>query len=317
MCGSADRADVRILGGGQNWVHVTSQLAHGLSAHLAAKDPDSTVSMVTGLPKRLCLEGPRWVAEGRYDMGITTPTWYAQMAIEGRGPFRQPLPLSLIAVLPHDDQLALAVRASSPLQSVRDIRARRHPLRVSMPPIDTPAGWVIQEIFRQCSFSVEDIQRWGGAVLNDRPSDLSSEAGAPVDPTFEAVLDEAVMTRRWHRIATEYELRFLALDEAILSHCESLGMARGVLRKQRLQGVDEDTPTVDFSGWALYCRANLPEEVGYLTARALHDQSQELNRRFAGELAGMTSPLDIREADRTTLPIHKGAARYYAEIKRA
>ena len=308
---------LQILGAGQNWVHITSQLAHQLSGHLGKARPGSTVAMVSGDPMAMCMDGPRWIADGRYDMGITTPLWYARMAIEGRGRFKEPLPLKLIAVLPHDDQLALAVRRDLGIRSLHDVRERRYPLRVSMHTAqsNTPAGWVIEEIFRQYGFSIDDIRQWGGVILNDQPADLSSATAVPVDPSFHAVMDEAVMTRRWHRIADQYDLHYLSLDESVLARCEDFGMERGVLKQGRMRGVRADVPAIDFGGWALYCRSDCPDEVAYFAAKSLHEQQAHINKRFDVPYPGMTAPIDIRHVDETDLPIHPGAARYYAELR--
>jgi TRAP-type uncharacterized transport system substrate-binding protein len=81
--------------------------------------------------------------------------------------------------------------------------------------------------------------------------------------------------------------------------------------------MDQSLPTIGFSGWTLYCRSELSDEVAYETVRALHLQQAEINRRFTVEFPGMTSPMNILECDKTDVPIHPGAARYYADLRQS
>lgn len=262
------------------------------------------------------MRGPHLVAEGRYHMAITTPSWYIKMAHNGEGPFDKPLPIRTIAVFPHDDRLALAVRRETGITSLRDIKEKRLPLKISMPvrELKHPAGWVVDEILAQHGFSREDIEEWGGTILKDRPRFQNSPDAVPVDPSFDAIFDEAIMTRRWARVTESYDLRFLPIDESVIAHFENIGMKRGIIRKGRFKGVDEDIPTIDFSGWALLCREDMPHELGYLVARALDEQHKNISARFSGETAAMTSPIDMYQVGRNTpIPLHEGVEAYYRE----
>ncbi|MEU5398084.1 TAXI family TRAP transporter solute-binding subunit [Streptomyces sp. NPDC005963] len=310
-----EAVDIRILGAGQNWMDVSSLVAVGLAGYYSALPPGSTAAAISGNPGEMCMKAPQLVTDGQYHMAVTTPLWYLKMAIEGRGPFTEPLPLSVIAVFPHDDRLAFAVRRETGLKSLSDIRAQKYPLRLSMPTPEMlhPAGWVIEEILAQYGLTREDIESWGGEILRDRPQALNSPTEPPVDPSFDAVFDEAFMTRRWRRLAEAHDLRFLPVDDDVLSHCEALGMERGVIEKGRQRGVDDDVPTVDFSGWALFCRSDMSERIAYLTAAALDAKSAEISARFTGDFAAMTRPIELARLTDTSMPIHPGAAAYYRE----
>ncbi|MGW4201116.1 TAXI family TRAP transporter solute-binding subunit [Streptomyces sp. NPDC004726] len=306
---------LRMLGAGQNWMDVTSLAAVGMAGYYSPFPPGSTAAAITGNPGEMCMKAPQLVADGEYDMAVTTPLWYVRMAIEGRGPFTEPLPLSVVAVFPHDDRLAFAVRRETGLTSLNDIREQKYPLRLSMPTPEMhhPAGWVIDEILGRYGITRDDIESWGGEILHDRPQAMNSATEPPVDPTFDAVFDEAFMTRRWRRIAEAHDLRFLPVDDEVLAHCETLGMERGVIERGRQRGVDDDVPTVDFSGWALICRSDLHERIAYITASALDAKSAEISARFTGDFAAMTRPLDLSLLTDTDLPIHPGAQAYYDE----
>lgn len=309
--------DLKILCPGQNWMAIGSLLANGLGGYYSPLPDGTTIAAVTGTPpSALGMDGPRLVAEGHYQFAITTPAWNLTCAVEGRGPYERPLPLRALAAFPHDDRLALAVRRETGITDLRQIAERRVPLRLSVPPREQghPVTWVLDEVLGRCGFAPEDVERWGGALLKDRPRSQNSPDATPVDPSFDAVFDEAIMTLRWRRISETYDLRYLPLDEDVLAHCASLGMPAGVLERGRLRGVEEDVPTLDFSGWVLYCSADLPEELAYLAIRALDEQRETITARFTGPTPPMTSPFELgRAAADVPVPLHPGAEAYYRE----
>ncbi|TBL73373.1 hypothetical protein EYB31_27070 [Paenibacillus thalictri] len=309
--------DVKISAPGLNWIRLASLLAIGMDGYYSSLPKGSTVSVITGNPGTRCVRAPELVANGDVHMAITTPSWYAKIAAEGKGPYSgNPLPLRALAAFPHDDRLVMAVRQEVPIHSLHELQEKKLPLHISMPvkEIEHPAGWVVEAVLEQYGLSLEDIESWGGKVLKDRPRFQNSPTSIPVDPSFSAVFDEAIMTRRWPKIANQYPLRYLPLDENVVAHFEEMGMARGFLEKGRLPGVQEDVLTIDFSGWLLFCREDMPFELGYLAARALDEQHEAINAIFAGEFAPMTSPIRMHEIGRNTpIPLHAGAEAYYKE----
>jgi TRAP-type uncharacterized transport system substrate-binding protein len=309
--------DVRILCPGNNWMNIGSLLANGMGGYRSPLPDGSTIAAVTGTPPALLgMDGPRLVAEGRYQFGITTPTWALAMARLGRGPYAEPLPVKAVAAFAHDDRLALAVRRETGITSLREIAEKRLPLKVSMPgrEMGHPARWVMDEILAQYGFSEEDLVSWGGTRLDDRPRAQNAPDVVPADPSFDAVFDEAIMTMRWQKLTTQYDLRFLPLDDDVLAHCAEIGMPAGVIEKDRLRGVDADVPAIDFSGWVLYCADDLPDELAYLAVRALDEQKGAITARFTGPTRPLTSPVNLRECCRDLpVPLHPGAEAYYRE----
>src|SRR5215204_1730233 len=71
------------------------------------------------------------VARGEIQLAISNPAMYLALAIRGTGPYKQPIPLRAITVIPSPDQLAFAVTEKTGLRSLHEIRERRMPLRVS------------------------------------------------------------------------------------------------------------------------------------------------------------------------------------------
>ncbi|MFF0525586.1 TAXI family TRAP transporter solute-binding subunit [Actinomadura nitritigenes] len=298
-------ADLKLLCPGGNFTSVGGLIAHGLAR--GGLPRGSTVSVVTGTPyAELALNGPDLVRQGRYQAAITTPAWH----LAGQDGVRT------LASLAHDDQLVLAVRKRHRVRSLHDVRERRLPLKISMPTRESghPAAIALERLFSLHGFTVADLEAWGGRILHDRPKYPNQPESVPVDPAFDAVFDEAVMTWRWKRISETYDLDYLPVEDGILARCAELGMRPGVLRAGRLRGVERDVPTIDFSGWVLYCAEDLPDATARLMLEALDEQKEQISGRFTGPTAAMTSPIDMRSLPLDPpVPLHPGAAAFYKE----
>ncbi|MGI5169093.1 TAXI family TRAP transporter solute-binding subunit [Spirillospora sp. CA-253888] len=305
-----DPTDLRILCPGGNFTNVGGLVAHGL-ARGEGLPRGSTIAAVTGTPyAELALRGPDLVLEGRYQLAITTPSWHLTEADRGRGRLRT------LATFPHDDQLVLAVRAEHGVTGLHDVRERELPLRISMPTKESghPAAFALERLFSLYGFTVADLERWGGTILHDRPRYPNLPDSVPVDPSFDAVFDEAVMTWRWKRISEGYDLTYLPIEPDVLARCAELGMPSGVLRAGRLRGVEHDVPTIDFSGWVLYCADDLPDEVVRCTMAAIDEQKDQISARFTGPTAAMTAPVDMRRLHLDPpVPLHPAAEDYYKD----
>lgn len=315
----AEPMHIKLCTPGGNWMNIGSLIALGMDQPGTPLPAGSEISVVHGVPgSALGLAALERIAkDGDFHFGITTPASWLRMAVDGTGPFEEPLPLKAIAIFPHDDQLVFAVREETGITSLQQIKDEKYPLRLSMPTRDQghPAGWVLDEIFAQYGFSQEDIESWGGKILHDRPRNQNSPEAIPVDESFDAVFDEAIMTWRWKRLTENYNLRFLPLDEEVRQQWADIGFDTGVLRGGRLIGAPEDVPTLDFSGWVLYCAADLPDELAALAVSALHDRKDVISSRFTGPHAAMTSPLDLtRAALDVPVPLHPGAEARYREL---
>ncbi len=305
--------EYRFLMPGQNWITIGSMLGLGLAGYDSPLPKGSSVALVMADPGVLCMEGPAMVGRGEADVCMTTPTWYGAAAYAGKWDFPGPQNVRAVATFPHDDRLAFAVREETGLRSLHDLRERRYPLRVAIPASRQlhPAGIIAEEVLAQYGVTLHDVEAWGGEVL-PRIS-LTATTGPIVDPSFDAVFDEAIMTRRWHQLAEDHALRFLSLDEPVLAHFEARGIPRGVIAKGRLRGVDADVPALDFTGWVLLARADLPDEFTYLLTKVLDEQKDAIHARF-GPQSGLTGRIDLAQSARElTMPLHPGAEAYYRE----
>lgn len=308
--------EYRFLTGGSNWLRIGSQVALGLAGYYSPLPAGSRVAVVTADPGAMCIDGPGLTARGEFDVCMTTPTWMGAAAHYGRWEFPEPLDLKAIAAFPHDDRLVFAVRAETGLRSLHDLRERKYPLRLSIPPssMKHPAGIIAEEVLAAHDIALQDIVDWGGTLLADRPQLQNHPDSVPVDPSFEAVFDEAIMTRRWLKLTQQYDLRFLPLDDDVLRHFETRGIPRSTIAKGRLRGVDADVPTLDFSGWVMMARGDLPDEFTYLVVKMLDERKELIHELFPDSYAGLTGRIDLaRDVKTLTFPLHPGAEAYYRE----
>src|ERR1051325_9376867 len=112
------------------------------------------------------------VADGKFSLAWVNPSVLLTMAYRGKGVFRKRLPLRTLAVFPSYDVMGFAVRESTRITSFAQIRKDRFPLKVSIRRIDKAARqddstmFTVAEVLRAAGFTLEDISRWGGAVLS-------------------------------------------------------------------------------------------------------------------------------------------------------
>ena len=72
------------------------------------------------------------VANGELDLAAINPSAFLSMAYRGTGPYPEPLPVRVIAVMPSLDVMLFAVSERTGVTSLADLRERRYPLRASV-----------------------------------------------------------------------------------------------------------------------------------------------------------------------------------------
>jgi hypothetical protein len=311
-----ERIDVKILGAGNNWTGLSARIALGLSGYYSRLPAGSTVAAITLDPAMAPYLGPLRVADGTYHMAITTPGWFARLALNGVPPFDKPLPLRALAAFPHDDRMAFAVKRSLGITSLRQIVDEKIPLRISSAPPNSwhPGYWGANAVLAEYGYSLEAVAGWGGKLLSDRPRFVNAVESKPMSDESDAVFDEALMTRRWKKITDENDMIFLPIDDDVMERLEEKGWPRGTIKAGQFRGVDADVPAIDFSDWLLFCHTDMDPDLAYMTIAAIHEQAREIERLFPQPFAPMTGPVDLqRLARHVPIPLHPGAEQYYRE----
>lgn len=252
------------------------------------------------------------VARGEMQLAINNPAMYLALAVRGTGPYKNPIPLRAITVIPSPDQLAFAVTEKTGLKSLQEIRERRLPLRISMRgQRDHALHPVVKEVLATAGFSLTDVISWGGQVRYDEGLPLKDNRfGAMQRGEVDMIIDEAV--RGWVNQAIDAGMRVLPLDDAMLMHLEALGLRRAVMPKARYPKLPDDLPTLDFSGFAVYTHADVPDAVVTSICAALEARKDRIGWQEPGPL-----PLDQMCRDTAdgplVIPLHPAAERFWRE----
>jgi hypothetical protein len=252
------------------------------------------------------------VARGEMQLAISNPAMYLALAVRGTGPYKAPIPLRAITIIPSPDQLAFAVTEKTGLRSLREVGERRYPVRVSMRgQKDHALHPVVNEVVATAGFSLDDIVSWGGEVRYDDGLPMGDNRfGAMMRGEIDMIVDEAV--RGWANAALEAGMRILPLDDDMLTKLESLGLRRAVMPASRYSRLGNDLPTLDFSGFAVYTHADVPDAVITAICAALEARKEIIGWQEPGPL-----PLDrmCRDTDDGPLviPLHPAAERFWRE----
>ena len=103
------------------------------------------------------------IANCEADIAICNPGGVLGMALRGSGPFKKPIPLRAIMVMPQFDQLGFAVAARTGLTSFDDLKRRRYPLKVSLRgQPDHSVHLICNQVLDAYGLSLDDIVSSGG-----------------------------------------------------------------------------------------------------------------------------------------------------------
>lgn len=260
------------------------------------------------------------LGRGEVDVSIATPAGFARMAHAGQGPFaREPLPtLRAIACLPHDDALLVALPAALDIHSIAELRAAKPKLRLALAPDDGESfmGLGAASVLRASGIEPDEILAWGGElVFGEDPSECLAHV---VTGRADGVIQEAIMTPWWKDLADTTDLTFLTLEDSAAERLSrDLSLSTVVVPEGYLRGMDAAVRAVDFSGWLVLVREDMRDDVAELLATGLVESSDFFEGQYhhiperSSPLAYPITPVKLAT---TPIPLHPGAARYYASI---
>ncbi len=251
------------------------------------------------------------VHAGRVDVSILNPAALLTMAHRGVGAFGRPREVATIAVLPHYDQLGFAVADRLGFTSLEDIAAARYPLRVSVRgSIDACTPIMVDVVLRAHGFSLDDVRAWGGEVSSDQPMpNHPSRIGRLERGEIDAIFDEGIVL--WADLVTGAGARLLPISPSQLDALQAQGFRRGLIEKSRYPSLPGDVPTVDYSGWPIYCRTDTPDALVEQFCQALASRRDDIVWDIGG-VRQPPLPLErmVRESPMTPMdvPMHPRAA---------
>ncbi|HXL09402.1 MAG TPA: TAXI family TRAP transporter solute-binding subunit [Candidatus Bathyarchaeia archaeon] len=291
-----------------------SRLGNTLRLSLTAKSNDRkgiSLSFVTGSFREI-----KAVADGKCSLAWVNPSVLLTMAYRGKGPFRKRLPLRALAVFPSYDVMGFAVHESTGITSLSQIKQERFPLKLSTRLVTQSAlrenstMFTIAAVMRAAGFTFAELRKWGGKIhLASRPSDPVRRASIE-NATVNAIFDEGI--KSWARTALENGFRFLPLEGVVRKSMAGMGYRPTVMSKSRFHGMAEDVTTIDFSGWPMIVRADMPDDSAYAICEAIEKRKEVIP-------TDNYKPLDMAqlcandEEAPYDVPLHPGAKRFYRE----
>ena len=252
------------------------------------------------------------VADGRVQFAIINPSMMLKLAALGSAPFKEAIPLRVIAVLPSLDSMLFAVKQETGLKSFGDIRERKFPLRVSLrAQPDHSLHVIVNHVLTVAGFSLDDMVSWGGEVRYDAGMAYGpNRIGAMQRGEIDAIFDEGAGA--WGNMALELGMNFLSLDEDMLKGLESVGLRRGLIQQKYFPKLTADLPTLDFSGWPIYTHRDTADAMVADFCRALDESKERIP--WAQE-----APLPLAQMVRDTpeghleVPLHPAAERFWRQ----
>lgn len=265
-------------------------------------------------------EGIESVVAGEASMALVNPSVMLTLAYRGTGPFRQPLPVRAIAVMPSYDLFAFVVTADTGLTSLEDVRARRFPLHISLRGQRSHSiHTVLDCALAAAGFSVDELRGWGGSIHYEPGFDAPGKSGFDSPARLEmaksgeinAIFDEAIV--RWLEPALAMGMRALPLGASTVRNLEKMGFRANVLEKAVYPRLEHDVETIDFSGFAVFVRADAPDALVTSICAGLDRHRADIPWEGSG-------PLPISDMVRDTpdgpldVPLHPAAERYWSEL---
>lgn len=253
----------------------------------------------------------RAVAAGDIDLAFVNPSAMLTQAVLGVGLFSEPLPLRIVGSYPSADRFVVAIRKSLGIRSLAELKSAGRPLRISIREDSTHSTLVlIDQLLGSYGITLADFETWGGTI---------QRVGGPGDErriaelrsgSIDLVFDEGIRT--WLDAALAAGLVPLETEPEVFAHLSALGWRRMNLAKERFPLLPRDYDCIDFSGWPLYTRASLPDQVAYDVCAAFAARAGEMPWE-AGTYTGVGQLFHETDATPMGVPLHSGAARWYEE----
>jgi TRAP-type uncharacterized transport system substrate-binding protein len=252
------------------------------------------------------------VVNGDVEAAFVNPSALLTQAYRGVGLFKTPLPVRIIASYPSWDRFVFAIHPRAAIRSLRDIKDKKYPLRISVREDPTHSTLVlIDQAFALHGFSLKDVESWGGRILTcGGPGDARRRLEPLQRGELDAVFDEGIKT--WLDQALAVGLVPVELEASEYESLGRLGWRRVPLPKARFPRLAKDFDTIDFSGWPIYASAALPEQVAYDICAALAAREVEIpfEKGTNGNAIQMVTETDATPMD---VPLHPGAERWLRE----
>lgn len=301
------------------WWVIATEIARVLSSYGKGPLRGYWVGVFTPKFGMGALGNPVVVADGEFDLGITTPTASAWLAMNGKGPFKTAHPnLRAVASYPHHDCVLFAIAKSTGITSLDDLLERRYPLKLATGRKNNDqldlVSFVVDEVLKEYGGSLAQLDNVGGQVTFAG----KTTEGIPLmlDGKVEAVFNEAQMMSVWDQLIAKGDMDFLSVDDEIIERLDQkFQLGKVTIDSERFPSLTAPVRTVGFGGWLLFANAELPDEIAYKITQAAVESRQVISKRYGGgKFAAVTSEITPESMCHDCLiPLHTGAEAYYRE----
>jgi TRAP-type uncharacterized transport system substrate-binding protein len=251
------------------------------------------------------------VVSEEIDMAFVNPSAFVTQAYRGTGLFKEPLPVRIVVSYPSWDRYVHCFHERSGVTSFKQFVEQKKPLRLSIREDATHSTRVLldQEL-ALFGLKLDDLTGWGCTLqLNGGPGD-QRRLDAIEKGEVDAVLDEGIVM--WFEKALANGMRPVTLEDDLMSQLETIGWRKVVIPAGRYKGLNEDHWAIDYSGWPLYTRASLPDEIAYKVCDAVAQRADEIPWE-KGAYTGIGQIGAESDATPMDVPLHPGAAQWFKE----
>lgn len=263
---------------------------------------------------RMCTGSPivaHAVVAGDIEMAFVNPSGALTQAYRGKGLFDKPLPVRVVCSYPSWDRFVVMVHPRTGIRSLADLKDRRGPLRISIREDPTHSTRVLtDQLLPLYGFSLHDLESWGAALQGVGPPSDERRLNGLRAGEIDLCMDEGIPSG-WLDTALENGMVPITLEDEIFKQLQDIGWRRVVIPAGRFRGLKEDHACIDYSGWPLYTRESLPDEIAYRVCDALSARSEHVPWEVSYTGIGQTG--QDTEATPIDVPLHPGAARWYRE----
>jgi TRAP-type uncharacterized transport system substrate-binding protein len=200
------------------------------------------------------------VCRGAIDMAFVNPSALLTQAYRGVGLYDKKLPVRVVCSYPSWDSFAMVVHPRTGLRTVRDIKERQYPLKLSVREDPTHSTVVlIEQMFRLDGFSLDELTAWGGQLVTTGGPGGATRMQPLKAGTLDAVFDEGLIA--WLDEALGAGYHFLDFTPGSLKAMTDLGWRQVALKPGDYPHITREYACLDFSGWPIYCCESLDEKV--------------------------------------------------------
>ena len=251
------------------------------------------------------------VAAGGVDLSFMNPSAMLTQAYRGVGLFREPLPVRVVWSYPSWDGFPIAIRPSLGFRTLGEVIAAKPKLRISMrEDLAHSTHIALSQLLPFYGLtSMADFEAWGCTIQRVNLPQHERRLAALREDQLDMVVDEGLQS--WLNPALSAGLVPLDLGQEAFAHLNALGWRRHVLSPKRFPLLTREYECIDFSGWPMYARASLADDVVYDVCRALAARQDAIP--WESTYRGINTLFEDADATPIDVPLHPGAAQWHAE----